>query len=186
MNSLIKKNLLLVFLSVTMIAHVKAQFKKGDDVVVSFQSSVYYGSQTNDLSVQLSTDFNGKSDFESLKSAKWEDITSLFTYSESKEITPSEEKSISKYVQEGKPLFIAFKYTGKASAKPSQRMWIIKSLTAKKAGKKLKTSDVMFINNPENGDNVGWEIWGQGNAFRFRSQMTKQASESWAVLEIKP
>lgn len=185
MNSLIKKNLLLVFLSVTMIATVNAQFKKGDDVIVSFQSSVYYGSQTNDLSVQISTDFNGKSDFAALKSAKWEDVTSLFEYTDSKEVKSSGEKSLSKYIQEGKSLFIAFKYTGKASAKPSQRMWIIKSFIAKKAGKKLQTSDIMFINNPENDENVSWEIWGQG-AFRFRSQMTKKASESWAVLEIKP
>ena len=186
MNRLINRIALFSFLLSMTLSNVNAQFKKGEDVTLSFISSVYYGSQKNDLSVHLSTDFNGKSDFESLKSAKWEDITSLFTYSESKELTPSEEKSISKYVQEGKPLFIAFKYTGKASAKPSQRMWIIKSFAAKKAGKKLKTSDIMFINSPENGENVGWEIWGQGNAFRFRSQMTKQASESWAVLEIKP
>ncbi|MFD1628333.1 DUF5017 domain-containing protein [Pseudopedobacter beijingensis] len=186
MNSLIKKNILLVFLLVTIIASVKAQFKKGDDVLISFQNSVYYGSQTNDLSVLLSTDFNGKSDFASLKSAKWEDLTSLFEYTDSKEIKHSGEKSLSKYLQEGKPLFIAFKYTGKESAKPSQRMWIIKSFMVKKGGKKLQTSDVMFINNPENDENVGWELWGQGSTFRFRSNMTKKASESWAVLEIKP
>lgn len=161
-----------------------AQFTEKDKISLSFENCVYYGSQKNDLSVHLSTDYSGKTDFLSVKSAKWEDITSLFEYSDSKEYKSSGTKDISKYIQKGKPLFIAFKYTGKPSANSSQRMWIIRNLLTKRSGTNLETSDLIFVNNPDNDQNVSWEMFGK--AFRYRSQLTKKAAESWAIIEVFP
>ncbi|WP_353136304.1 DUF5017 domain-containing protein [Pseudopedobacter sp.] len=161
-----------------------SQFADKDKITLSFESSVYYGSQKNDLSVHLSTDYTGKADFSAVKSAKWEDITSLFDYADSKAYIPSGIKDISKYIQKGKPLFIAFKYMGDASANSTQRMWIIRNLIAQRAGTNLETSDLIFVNNPENDENVGWEMFGK--AFRYRSRLTKKASESWAIVEVFP
>jgi dienelactone hydrolase len=176
------RNTLMIFLLLVTLGNVKAQFKKGDEVNFSFQSSVLYGSQTDDLSVHISTDYTGKADFGSLKAAQWKDITSSFDFGVSKEFKTSGIASLSKYIEKDKPLFIAFKYTGKASEKGSQRMWIIRNVLAKRGSEKLSISDMKFVNDLNNEANVGWEIFGEG--LRYRSRMTKKSSESWAVIEI--
>jgi hypothetical protein len=75
------------------------------------------GAQTNQLSVMASTDFNGNyNDFASVQQATWTDISSRFVYGTSATFVASGTKSITDLVVNGKPLYIAYRYTTKPQA----------------------------------------------------------------------
>ena len=83
---------------------------QNEGLSMSFSSRVKLGSQENQLSVLISSDFNGNySDFASVSSAQWTDITSLFTLSDGT-VTPSGIADIHSYVEEGKDHYVAFRY----------------------------------------------------------------------------
>lgn len=80
-------------------------------VELLFQTAVTLGTQTNQLSVMASTDFDGNyDDFASVQKATWTDITSKFVYGTSTAFKASNTGDISDLVVPGKPLYIAFKY----------------------------------------------------------------------------
>src|SRR5690606_33290457 len=88
------------------------------------------------------------------------------------------------FVEPGKPLFIAFKYSAPATSKPTQRMWRITRSAFKHNGAKVNLSEWLFINHEENDENVGWEKMTNGAGIQYRSRMTKKKTESWAVVQI--
>lgn len=46
-----------------------------DEYIFTFRSSVVYGSQTDDLTMYVSTDFNGGHTMADVNGSKWTDIT---------------------------------------------------------------------------------------------------------------
>src|SRR5690606_35603787 len=96
-----------------------------DEYVFHFRSSVVYGSQKNDLAIYVSTDFEGGITMDDIGRSKWEDITDKPTLSEGASFVNSGDVDCTSFVKPGKPLFIAFKYSAPATAKPTQRMWRI-------------------------------------------------------------
>lgn len=97
---------------------------------MSFTSNVQYGAQTNQFSVQASTDFKGDhtSPFSTVQEATWTDITSRFELGNNTTYKPSGVKDITDLVEEGKPLFIAFRYIYRPSAQYGlRRTWRIQN-----------------------------------------------------------
>lgn len=151
---------------------------------LSFESSVQYGTQKDNLTIMASTDFNGDFSLESIKAANWIDITKKFNLATEKVPASSGEKDISDLFASNKPLYIAFKYTGKASSKPSQRGWSVQklALSHKDVSKTFSPSDFNIVNNSENHEGAGWNISKLG--IMFRSNQSTIASDSWAIVKV--
>jgi len=159
-------------------------YAQKDKTTLSFNTSVQYGSQSNNLSVLISTDFNGDYSLESIKSATWEDITKKIKLATDKIPAESGEIDLAKNLVVGKPLYLAFKYNGQASTKPSQRGWGISNVTINYKGetKTLPIKDFKIVDNKENHEGATW-IKG-ADMMRFRSNQSVKASESWAIVKI--
>jgi|GEM_PF-1146161 len=155
-----------------------------DKYELTFRSSVVYGSQKNDLSIYVSTDFKGGNSLESINTAGWENITGMATLSEGSAFVESGTIDISKLSKPGQPLFIAFRYSAPAAPKPTQRMWRITRLNVKHNNKALNLSEWLFINHEANDENVGWEKMEKVTGVQYRSRMTKKQSESWAIVQV--
>ncbi len=112
---------------------------KGAGATMEFASSVQLGTQTNQLSVLASTNFNG--DYSSLakvKAATWTDITGRFALGTTAAFLASGKIDISDLMVSGKPIYIAYKYTTRPQAiNGLARQWFIQSF----AIKSLKTLD---------------------------------------------
>lgn len=98
---------------------------------MSFSSSVQVGTQLNQLSVWVSTDFNGDySTLDKVKAATWTDITSRFALGTGTSFVASGVKDISDLMVAGKPLYFAFKYvTQPQQANGLARNWYIQTFT---------------------------------------------------------
>lgn len=105
----------------------------GQGATMEFQSSVQVGTQTNQVSIWASTDFNG--DYSSLakvKAATWTDITSRFTLGTSGTFVNTGAKDISDLAVAGKPIYIAFKYINLPQAVNGlARQWYIQTFAIK-------------------------------------------------------
>lgn len=159
-------------------------YAQKDKTTLSFNTSVQYGSQSNNLSVLISSDFNGDYSLESIKSATWEDITKKIKLAADKIPTESGEIDLSKNLVTGKPLYIAFKYSGQASAKPSQRGWGVSNVTINYKGetKTIAIKDFKIVDSKDNHEGATW-IKG-ADIMRFRSNQSIKVSESWAIAKI--
>lgn len=169
------------FLSVFVLDTIGAT---ADEYVFTFRSSVVYGSQTDDLTMYVSTDFNGDHTMAAINESKWTDITNRPTLAEDSPFVSSGDVDFAPFIEAGKPLFIAFKYSAPATAKPTQRMWRITRSAFKHNGAKVNLSEWLFINHTDNDENVGWEKMTNGAGIQYRSRMTKKKTESWAVVQI--
>lgn len=103
---------------------------------MSFTSAVTGGTQTNQLTVLVSTDFNGiyndtlQPPLKDIKAATWTDITSRFAYGTTATFLASGAKSLSDLVVAGKPLYIAFKYiTQPQAVNGAARTWMIQTFS---------------------------------------------------------
>jgi hypothetical protein len=101
---------------------------------LAFTSAVTGGTQTNQLVILASTDFNGvyndslKAPLTDIHAATWVDITSRFVLGTTATFLASGAKSISDVVVAGKPLYLAFKYTTKPQAvNGAARTWMIQN-----------------------------------------------------------
>lgn len=97
---------------------------------LQFTSYMQTGSQTNSLALLISTDFPGVYDSATIynPNTHWTNITSKATLSAGTNNTPSGIVDLSEFVNEGKPVYIAFKYTGIKSTS-AQRTWTIPTFT---------------------------------------------------------
>ncbi|MGV3502860.1 MAG: DUF5017 domain-containing protein [Adhaeribacter sp.] len=102
-------------------------------VELLFQTAVTLGTQTNQLSVMASTDFNGDyENFSSVQQATWTDITSKFVYGTNTTFRASNTGDISDLVVPGKPLYIAFKYVTRPQKDNGVvRQWQIQSFVVR-------------------------------------------------------
>jgi len=95
-------------------AHKDGRRIKIDSIKMSFNNAVISGSQSAQLSVLLSTDFNGKyDDFLNVQSAIWKEITGDFTLSQNSFFINSGLVNITHFRLFDKPLYVAFKYLTK-------------------------------------------------------------------------
>lgn len=88
-------------------------------LLASFSSTLAStGTQENQLSVMVSTDFSGTYDIANIRAANWTDVTSRYTLNVRGASTalPSGIKDISDLLVDGKPLYYAFRYICKPQA----------------------------------------------------------------------
>lgn len=170
-------------------------FNSGEkgDLQLSFASQTRFGSQANQISLQVSTDFNGKYTEADVKAATWTDLSSRFTFSPNTTLLASGTKSISDLVQSGKPLYLAFRYTGQANATNNMRNWWINNLSVNSALAGTTTSvilqataDYKFVNFAGNAATVGWTTVADGRIF-FEPKGSLVYTEGWAIAKaIEP
>jgi hypothetical protein len=96
---------------------------------MSFNSAVNLGETTignQNLSIMLSTDFNGKYNKEDILKATWTDITAKFILPTiAATSTLSGSVDLSEYKVNGKSMYVAFKYVSINPALFRQRLWSI-------------------------------------------------------------
>jgi hypothetical protein len=144
---------------------------------LSFSTSVKYGKQDHQLVVLISTDFDGNYKIESIKKATWKSLNQVAEMASGEEFENSGAIDVTQLLKKDKPFYIAFKYIGEASnnGKPTQRTWQVKDI--KLSGKGITNFNI--VNNPVNGEKVGWSKTSQG--FIYRPSATLIASEGWMV-----
>jgi hypothetical protein len=106
-------------------------FKEGrvvtlNDLKLSFTSSVNFGTQPNQLSVLVSTNFSGQYNIDEIKAASWTDITDRFTLATSGTYLSSGIADITDLRVSGKPLYFVLKYIFTPGA-GAGRTWAIRS-----------------------------------------------------------
>jgi hypothetical protein len=100
---------------------------------LAFQTRVRNGSQPNQFSVHISSDFNGKYDIASVRAGNFKDITQLVTLSSVNTVYASSgELDLSPLVTDkSKPLYIGFRYVVKpqTAENGTQRNWDVRDLS---------------------------------------------------------
>lgn len=92
--------------------------------LLSFNTFVTNGTQADHMSVLITTDFDGDYSYESVEQANWIDITEEFNLAPDGTSLPSGEFDISPYYEEGKQLYVAFRYNVRnQSVHGSGRIW---------------------------------------------------------------
>ena len=96
---------------------------------MGFTSSVQVGTQTNQLSILASTDFNGDySSLDKVKAAIWTDITNRFVLGTNATFKATGAIDISDLTVAGKPIYIAYKYVTQPQAVNGlARQWFIET-----------------------------------------------------------
>lgn len=93
---------------------------------LEFDSKVQYGTITiNNLSVLVSTDFDGIYDTTHVKDATWTDITDLAQLGTGSSATKSGVVDLSTYAVDGKPMYIAYRYLAFDADNLKQRTWTV-------------------------------------------------------------
>lgn len=120
---------------------------------VSFQSRVTNGAQPNQLSVHISSDFNGKFDIENVKAATWKDITSSFTLATADYINSGEADLTSAVADRKKPFYIAFRCITlpQTTTSLNTRTWAIRNFL-------LNTKTDVGVNTSIDQLTGGWTI----------------------------
>ncbi len=96
-------------------AYKEARLIELEKTLMSFSSArpVLTNSQESDFKVLVSTNFNNIYNYENVTAANWTDITSEFTYGTTVTYVPSGDYEVSELYEEGKPLYVAFRYNSK-------------------------------------------------------------------------
>ena len=121
----------------------------GKGLSVSFKSGVANGSpagtQANQFSILMSTDFSGKyTDLASVKAATWNDITDSFKLGTNATLIASNTIDLSAFVSQGKPIYFALKYINRPQiANGFARQWMIENFT-------LNSNDTLSNGTPIN------------------------------------
>lgn len=149
-----------------------------------FSNAVQYGSQENNLSILVSTDFDGRYDMENIGKATWNDLTEEFHLATDKNFVKSGEVDLSSWATTGKPVYVAFRYLGQESPKPTQRSWVISKVFLNDGQRKnrIPTQQFTVVDAAENKEGTTWIK--SDIALRFRANLSKIKSESWAIVRI--
>lgn len=114
----------------------KYEFRKrtaveGNAIFLNFKTFAQFGLTPVDQSVMklcVSTDFNGKYEAESVKSATWEDITDTAIFSSGQDQTPSGNINLSSFAARNKSLAVALVYkTTVIKPETQQNRWVVRS-----------------------------------------------------------
>lgn len=129
---------------------------------MQFTSYVQAGTQTESLALLVSTDFDGTYSGTGISSATWTDITSQATLSTGDNNTPSGIIDLSSFINDDKPVYFAFKFTGVTGS--VQRTWTIKNFEINLAmpdGSKFVTANMTT---------AGW-----------KAVNVKNSAKAWAI-----
>lgn len=177
-HSIVKTTSILLLCLIAACGIVRAQ------TTVEFSSGVQFGSQSNNVSLLAISDLVNHTDLQSVKKAKWKNVGKKAKWGSDKELTPSGSVDLDKIAVKGKSLYIAFRYLGEASAKPSQRSWSIQNIKITRDGqtKTIKGSDIGILQSPANHAGAGWNA--TNNGIRFSSNRSVIETESWAIIKV--
>ncbi|MCF3108748.1 DUF5017 domain-containing protein [Niabella sp. CC-SYL272] len=112
----------------------------GKGLTLSFSNGVAAGNpagtQANQFSILLSTDFSGNyADLASVKAATWVNITDSFALANSAAMVATRTVDLSRYVVAGKPVYFALRYINRPQvANGYARQWIIENFLLKSIG----------------------------------------------------
>lgn len=113
------------------------------------------GTQTNQLSVWWSVNYNGKDDYASVQAATWTNITSSFTLATSTTNVASGKADISSLFTPGKPVYIGFKYTTKPQAANGlARSWLVQSLMVRSKAPLVLNKELLLTDQ----ENAGFRL----------------------------
>jgi hypothetical protein len=153
-----------------------------------------YGSQTNNLTLWYSTDFNDDYTIDGLKSATWKDITnrvklSPYTGGGAGDIVYDDEVDISDLPVSNTPIYFAWKYEGWASATAALggKTWRIHAFDVYNVTADGRRTDVASAKSPKwlaidvvNPVNT-WTFSNAAPFMVFAPNSTLLPSEDWAV-----
>ncbi|WP_300600617.1 DUF5017 domain-containing protein [Niabella sp.] len=120
----------------------------GKGLTLSFSNGVApgnpAGTQANQFSVLLSTNFNGNyADLASVKAATWVNITDSFTLATSATMVATRTANLSNYVLAGKPVYFALRYINRPQvANGYARQWIVENFVLKSIDAKVNNAVV--------------------------------------------
>lgn len=101
-----------------------------EELAVSFNTAVRFGSQQNQFSVLASTDFSGNYTVEDVNAATWTDISSRYIFGTDATYVPTS-ANLSDLIVDGKPIYIAFKFTTlPQTANGGGRNWFVQNFEA--------------------------------------------------------
>lgn len=107
----------------------------GKGLTLSFKNGVAPGNppgtQTDQFSVLLSTDFGGDyTDLASVKAATWIDITDSFTLATTATLVPTDTVNLSQFAASGKPVYFALRYINRPQiANGFAMQWLVENFT---------------------------------------------------------
>jgi hypothetical protein len=172
----------LVVISLMTFAASAQNAAKSGKSSLSFSTQVMFGAQKNNLSIVVSTDFNGDYSMEGINKATWTDITKMFELADSKEWKKSGEADIASLIASGKPFYVGLKYIGnKSSVGPTQKMWGINEMYFN--GKELPSADWKIVNDPNNFEGSGY-FRPKAGGIVFKSNLSIIRSESWGIVKV--
>lgn len=159
----------------------------------SFSTTLDNGTQNNQLSVLVSTDFNGTYDITNIRAATWTDITSRYVLNTrgASASLPSGTKDIKDLVADGKPLYYAFRYICKPqTANGTNSTWRIRAFSMQTQTDlgttslaTLTTADWKLINDGTIIDPNRGAVIESSGAIRFNGNHLNREvlTESWAI-----
>ncbi|PYF70631.1 DUF5017 domain-containing protein [Pedobacter nutrimenti] len=141
--------------------------EKGD-LSLKFASNVNNGTQQNQFSVLVSTDFKGIPTIEQVKAATWTDVTSRVTLATNATFVNTS-ANLTDLVVDGKPIYIAFRYTtAPQAANGKQRTWTVNNLT-------LKSNTSIGLVDLGDNSNSGFQLINEGAVDPGRSSVSTSA-----------
>ncbi|WP_119080540.1 DUF5017 domain-containing protein [Chitinophaga alhagiae] len=159
----------------------------------SFSTTLNNGTQENQLSVLVSSDFNGTYDIGNIRAATWTDITDRFTLNSrnASASLPSGTKDVKDLLVEGKPFYYAFRYICKPqSVHGANSTWRIRAFSLESQTDlgtvplaSLTTADWQLINEGAVVDPGRGAVIESSGAIRLNGNHLhkEEDTESWAV-----
>jgi hypothetical protein len=141
-------------------------FKDGRKVVVTGKGATLdfstqlagTGTQTGQVSIWLSDNYNGQDDFASVKAATWTEITSGFTLAATTTNVASGKLDISTWIDADKPVYLGFKYITKPQAVNGlARVWWIQNMMVRSKAPFVGTQELLIANQ----ENIGFRTINQ-------------------------
>lgn len=144
-------------------AYMEGRILSVDQLNMSFNTSMSFGTQLGQYSVLASTDFNGKYDITNVKAATWKDITSRFALATNATYVSSGIKNVSDLIVEGKPLYIVLRYIDDPAKPGTANNWLTQNFL-------LQSSTVLGTKTLL--DLTGWTILYEGPKEPARSSVS--------------
>lgn len=164
-----------------------------DAIPVSFSTTVNNGTQDDQLTVVVSTDYDGVADIANIRAAQWTDITNRFTLNVrgATASLPSGVQDLKDLQVPGKPLYIGFRYICKPQTQfGANSTWRIRAfaleaqtLLGTTSLATLTTADWKLVNDGAIVDpGRGAVIESSGNIRLNGNHLNKEVqTESWAI-----
>lgn len=98
------------------------------EVALSFNNRVIYGSQPDQLTVLVSADYSGVRNIDAITAANWTDVTDRFTLATADAYVPAGTADLTDLVEEGKLLYLTFRYIYDPAKGGVPRTWNMNNL----------------------------------------------------------